>query len=429
MKFDGKSLLMLGSSTGSVNIIKYAKLHGCYTIVADNLPKEKSVAKTEADEYLSISTSDIVKLVELVKVRQIDAVVAGISEFNLLRAMEVSEITGLRYYCNRAQWDKIALKDQFRHLCISHGVPCPKTYFVGTTTSNIKWSEFKYPLVVKPVDGCASTGVYICPNEKDLGFRITDAFNVSEKGSIIIEEYVVGNEFTAHYTISEGKATLSCVDNRYPVSVHRGKVTTIPAARIYPSVYTNQYINRVNPAMIRLCESLQLKCGVVFVQGIYNPDMDRFWVFEGGIRSAAELPSRFLSIVNGIDYLQALVDYSLLGKSNFIREREDPFLNGKCCGIVSLVGKGGRIGRIEGLDSAVISTSSVIEYESRYPVGSLVPDTDTLRQLMIRFVMVCDTREQMVQDVKYLYDHVKVFDESGNNMIIHLDPIRILNDF
>ena len=102
MKFDGKRLLMLGSNAGSLNIIRYAKLQGCYTIVADNLPEEKSIAKAEADECFLISTDDVERLVELVKEKKIDAVMSGISEFNILKAMEVSEKSGLRYYCNRA---------------------------------------------------------------------------------------------------------------------------------------------------------------------------------------------------------------------------------------------------------------------------------------------------------------------------------------
>lgn len=428
-KFYGKRLLMLGSNAGSVNILKYVQKHGCYTIACDNLPREKSIAKTIADEHLLISTAEVDKLVEIVKERKIDAVMAGVSEFNLLKAMEISKKSGLRFYCNRTQWDNIGVKDRFRRLCIEYGVPCPKTYFVGATIPDNLWATFEYPLVVKPVDGSASEGVNICSDEETLITGVNEALAVSDTGSIIIEEYVAGNEFTAHYTINEGKATLSCADNRYSVAVHEGTVTTIPAARIYPSVYTDQYIANVNSAMIDLCESLRLEFGVLFVQGIYNPDTEQFWIFEGGLRSAAELPNRFLGIVNGVDYLQALAEYLLLGGNSFVPAKEDPFLNGHCCGIVSLVGRGGKVGRIEGLEEAVMSTPSILEYESRYPVGSLVPDGDTLRQLMIRFVMVCSTRQQMVHDVQYLNEHIQVFDEEGNNMLIYMDSNRIQNEF
>ena len=44
-KLDGKRLLMLGSSRGSVEMVKYAKSQGAYVLVTDYLPTEKSAAK------------------------------------------------------------------------------------------------------------------------------------------------------------------------------------------------------------------------------------------------------------------------------------------------------------------------------------------------------------------------------------------------
>ena len=70
-KFENKTLLVLGSSTGSVDIVNYAKENGAYTIVADYYPPEKSEAKQIADEAVEISTGDIEKLSEFIKNRKI----------------------------------------------------------------------------------------------------------------------------------------------------------------------------------------------------------------------------------------------------------------------------------------------------------------------------------------------------------------------
>jgi hypothetical protein len=123
-----------------------------------------------------------------------------------------------------------------------------------------------------------------------------------------------------------------------------------------------------------------------------------------------------------------LVDYALSCKSEYSREAEDPYMKGKCCGIVSFVAKGGTVGKIQGLEEAVEALSGVKEYESRYPVGSVTPDGDTLRQLMIRFVMICDSREQMIRDVDYLNSHITVLNDKGEDMVIRLDPKRLIND-
>ena len=54
-----KKMLMLGTSYGSIEMIRYAKKKGAYTIVTDYLEPEKSPAKYEADEYWMINTSEL----------------------------------------------------------------------------------------------------------------------------------------------------------------------------------------------------------------------------------------------------------------------------------------------------------------------------------------------------------------------------------
>lgn len=428
-KFSGKTLLMLGSNVGAVEMIRYAKENGAFTIAADYYSAERSAAKREADEAVLVSTADEVALGRLIEERHIDGVLSGVSEFNVSRAMSLSRRYGLPFYCTLEQWNCIEHKEKFRHLCDENMVPCPKTYYVGSNLENADRTSFQYPLVLKPVDACASKGVFICESERELMMHYKGAQSVSESGLVIIEEFAQGNEFTAHYTICDGKASLSCIDNRYPVAVHEGKVTTIPVARIYPSTYIDEYVEKVNPYMLKLCESLGLKNGVLFVQGIHDSATGKFWIFEAGLRSAGEAPNRFIAKINGIDYFELLVDTALLGKGTVDISKDDPYMAGKCCGIISFVAKHGIVGKIEGLEEATAATASVVSYENRYPVGSETPDTDTLRQLMIRFVMICDSREQMYRDVKYLNEHISVLNERGEDMVIRLDPVRILKEF
>lgn len=423
--FSGKKLLVLGSSTGAIDIVSYAKDNGAVVYVADNLPLEASIAKKAADVPIDISTSDVNALCELVRREHIDGCVSGISGFNLLRAMDVSDRCGLRYHFTRENWDAIETKDGFRALCESYSVPCPKTYYIGNSIDGIPWDDVTYPVVVKPVDNGASRGVFVCGSETELRKFAKRSLEESEAGRIIIEEFCDGKEFTAHYVIRNGHAHLVCMDNRYPVAVHDGNVTTIPAARIYPSLFLDEYVATVDASVANLFSSLDIECAVVFVQGLYDKKSGSFSVFEAGMRSAAELPNRFLDKVTGNDYIHMLVDYVLLGKSDYDEVRDDPSLKGRCCGIVSFVARGATVGEIQGLSETVKETPSVIQYESRYPVGSRTPDGDTLKQLMIRFVMNCDSREQMSKDIAYINSHVNVFDDAGNNMVIRFDPDRL----
>lgn len=421
-RFSGKTLLVLGSNVGATDIVTYARNHGARVIVTDYYPMEKSPAKKIADEHFLISTADLEQLSRLIEEQNVDGILAGISEFNILQAMALSQKYHLPFYCDKKQWDGIERKDKFRELCEIYHVPCPKVYYVGGRMSEADLKKIHFPAVLKPVDANASEGVHICVDMKDMRNFEIDALSKSDCGKMIVEEFAEGVEFTAHYTIAQGKAALSCIDHRYPVAVHKGQVTTVPIARIYPCIYLDEYIRQVNTAMLRLCEGVGLDTGILFVQGLYNESKNEFRIFEAGLRSAGEAPYRFIDRVNGVNAMNLLVDYTLSYRSEYDLDSEDPRLKGKCCGVISFVAKGGRVGSITGLKEAVADIPGVIEYENRYPVGSIVPDGDTLHQLMIRFVMICDSREQMIQDVKYLNEHISVLNEKGEDMVIKFVP-------
>ena len=426
-KFEGKKLLLLGSNVGTLDMIKYAKDNGAYTIVADNLPIKKSVGKQIADENTSISTGDFQALKDYIREKNINGVFAGVSEFNLLSAMKLCSHYGFPFYCTKEQWDSIEDKERFRIICKQHDVPCPKTFYTGSNLTNEMLSTIVYPVIIKPVDSSSSIGITICRNREALTTAIPKAKRNSEKGRFIIEEFFEGDEFTAHYTIANGVVTLSCVDNRVPVAVHPGDVTTIPLARLYPSTYTNEYIKQVNTQVIALCKSLKLETGVLFVQGLYSKKNNRFCIFEAGLRCSGEAPYRFIEKVNGINFMNNFIDYALLGRvDGFDSNKDDPYLHNKICCVTSFVAKGGKVGKIQNFEETVRKVPSIIDSECRYQIGDMVPDSNTLRQILLRFVLICDNREQLIKDIETINNSIKVLDDKGMDMCYTFDAKRFL---
>lgn len=416
-KFDGKKFLLLGTNVGTLELLSYARENGAYTIVVDNLPIEKSIGKQFSDDNALISTGDIKKLKNYIVEEKIDGIFAGISEFNMLKAMELCQQLCLPFYCTREQWDLIENKESFRKLCIEHDVPCPQTYYTGNMIDEAIRKTIRFPVIVKPVDSSSSIGITICNHREDLEKAIPDAIRNSEKGRIIIEDFFEGEEFTAHYTIVNNEVSLSCVDNRVPVAVHSGSVTTIPVARVYPSSFINEYIGQVNDKVISLCKSLELKAGVLFVQGLYNQNKNEFSIFEAGLRCAGEAPYRIIEKVNGVNFMNLFVDYALLGKvEDYDIKKDDPYLKGKVCCVTSFVSKGGKVGKIIGYDNIQKAVSSIVNKECRYQEGDETPDGNTLRQILLRFVLVCDTKEQLIDDVETINNTVQVINDNGEDM-------------
>ena len=428
-QLQGKKLLLLaGNLVGTDDIIKYARVNGVYTIVTDYLPFEKSFGKPLADESWDISTADVDTLKNRIIENKIDGVFAGVGEFNILKAMELCHSMGFHFYCTKEQWDLIENKESFRKLCEKYNVPCPRTYLTGSDVPGSVLNTITYPVIVKPVDASSSIGITICRDDESLRGAISVALKSSEKGRIIIEEFFEGEEFTAHYTIVNGKVSLSCIDNRVPVAVHSGSVTTIPVARIYPSSFINEYIDQVNNRMIELCESLDLTAGVLFVQGLYNRKQNKFSIFEAGLRCAGEAAYRITEKVNGNNFMNLFVDYSLLGKTdNYRIENDDPFMKGKMCCVTSFVSIGGIIGKIIGYEDALKTVPSIISSECRYHEGDTTPDGDTLRQIVLRFTLVCDSKEQMINDIECINQKVAVLNDKGEDMCLKFNARNYYN--
>lgn len=428
-KFSGKTLLVLGSNVSSVDIVTYAKKNGAHTIVADYLPKDSSEAKQMADEDLLISTADIQSLKQVVLEKNITGILAGVSEFNLLRAEQLSRLCGLSSFFSLDQYNQIESKQLFRNLCNSYNIPTPATYYIGSENKNLHKLICKYPVIVKPVDSSSSIGITICKDAPAVMEAQNIALQFSDSQQIIVEEFVVGDEFTATYTIANGRATLSAMDNRFPISCHSDS-TTIPIFRLYPSTFLPEYIKQVNSQMMELCDSLHLEVATLFVQGLYNKSLNRFAIFEGGLRCAGEAPYRFLEHVNSVNYLKMIVDYTLRVPIDYYDyQKEDPFLHGKVCGVLSYVSKGGIVGSINGYEDILPKMKTIVCAECRYKVGSTIPNGDTLRQIVLRFVLVCDNKDEMINTINDIVSNVSVLDCDGNNLCIPFDSSRVQNEF
>lgn len=284
------------------------------------------------------------------KEKNINGIIAGISEFNLIKAMKLYKINNLDFLFNMEQWKKISHKHDFRELCNKFNVSSPKTYYIGEEIDKKNFEDITYLAIVKPVDANTSRGVFVCKDIEELLDKSRESIKESGQGKIIVEEFVYGDEFTAHYTIVNGKASLYCMDNRYPVKVNEGNVTTIPVARLYPSSFLDSYMKKVDKSMLELCEGIGLRNSVLFIQGIYNEELDKFWIFEAGLRGAAESPNRIIKDIKGNDYFNILVDHVLNGESDYDISKNTPDLEGKTAGVVSLVSTGGVVGKIEGIE-------------------------------------------------------------------------------
>jgi len=414
MNLKNKKLLLLGgSSVSSAEIIEYAKSMGVYVIVADN--QEINAGKRIADESWLISTQDIEKLAEISAEVGIDGVFAGVSEFNLECAMTICRRLGLPFYANEQHWDICKNKDKFKDYCRLNYVPTVREYALGELDKTEFGYDVQYPVVIKPTDGSAADGVCLCVNEKELREAYPKALSFSKAGKVLVEEYVTGMETVAYYAIKDGEMSLSSMADKYLCSEGKGS-TPLPVAYVYPSRFLNRYVEQVDKAARRMFCQMGIKNGVLGIQGFYTGE--RFAFFEMGYRLGGTAQYRYTRILNRINSMEMMVNYSLTGKMcGYNLSLDNPYFN-KCCCTFSLLSHEGKVAKVLGLD-IVRALPGVIKIEQRYLEGDWVAKSGTVRQVTLRFNLVEETREKIVETMRYIQKVADVIDAEGKSMLFH----------
>ena len=413
-KFDGKNFLMLGTTIGSVDMVKYAKSEGAHVIVIDYLPIEKSEAKQYADETFMISTVDIDAIVKLARAKKVDGVFAGASELNLQSTEAVTSAMGLPCYFTREQWNMTENKAVFKELCRKFSIPIAKTYYFDDIPTSEDIKDIEYPVIIKPVDRCASIGMHIANNDKEFLEGYKDAYEKSFCHQVTVEEYIIGNEFSAYYTFIGGECRLSIVFDKYLNREQEGFVP-IPEAYVFPSRIQEKYIREVNENVKRMYLSIGLKNAVACVQGV--TDGKKIAVFEAGLRLGGTALYNFIEEINGINTMKLMVDYSILGKMEADINLENPEMGGKRGCLLSVLNGGGVVGKINGYEEAckVVGVSAP---QMRYKVGDRIPQNGTLQQSHLRFYVIRDTAQELKESIEQIQKLISVTDENGNNMLL-----------
>ncbi len=208
-ELEGKRLLVLGGSLWKDAVKQFCSENGITLIAAGNDPG--AAINAVADEYRNINSTDAEAMKKFIRENKVDGVYMGGNEPVIARACGYVNELGLPCYCTPDQWNALQDKKRFKELCRQFGLPVAREL----DPSQVK--EEDYPVVTKPVDGCASKGFSVCRNARELENGIRLSAEASPSGRVIVEQYVPNNAVGVIYTVSEGRIIFSAIEDKYPV--------------------------------------------------------------------------------------------------------------------------------------------------------------------------------------------------------------------
>lgn len=210
-----KKVLLLGGSQLQVLSVKTAKRMGYYTIVCDYNPNNPG--RQFADEYHCVSTTDKEAVLRLARELKVDGIVCYASDPAAPIAAYVSEHMGLSTSPLESV-EVLAYKDKFREFLAKNNFNVPKAKGYAYEELENMLSEvhnFKFPVIVKPVDSSGSRGVKRIDFPDQLRSAVDEAMIFSRCKRFIVEEYVDGYQIEGDGFTVDGKLVFWCFANVY----------------------------------------------------------------------------------------------------------------------------------------------------------------------------------------------------------------------
>ena len=405
-----KKLLLLGTSLASIEIVQTAREMGCYTIVTDNLDPELSPAKKESDEYWMISTDDLDALEKKCREENVNAVFAGVSEFNLDMVKALTERLGLPCYIEDSAWKYARDKSAFKQKCREIGVPVVEEYEVSDPPVAEELVGIEYPVVVKPVDGSGNKGLSICYNEEELIKGCEKARENSQSRNILIERYVTGEETWNYYYLADGEVRYVYSGRvyrqpGYPTFLYSCGTTTIRS--------TQEYLDKVNDKCEAFIKAIGCRRGIAWFQFIRD-EKGRFYALEMAQRISADSAGKAIQNAIGVNALKWMLDVAF-GEDHKVEDLpqtyKPPYKTTHNVYYL-FAEKSGIVSTMQGLDELD---------RNEYNVSILAhPGThvDKYRN-MVRLVFNAHSSQEMCDKIKHVNDTVQILDENGENLYIH----------
>ncbi len=422
MDFSGKKLLILGANPETAGLVKKANEMGIYTIVTDYDPN--AYAKQFASEPLNIDATDVESLYKYAIDEKVDGVMVGVAELLLIPYQKLCEKLGFPYYAEANIFELMTDKKMFKDVCREYDVPVVEEYYVDPEDEST-FSNVKLPVVVKPVDSCSSKGISVCKTEEELKIGIEKALSFSQSKRIIIEKYMTGEEVVLYYTFQNGEPILTAMCDRYTNKEQKG-VAQLPTCYIFPSRHLKKYMEETDGKVRNMFRNIGVKHGITFIQSFIDEDGGvRF--YEPGYRLNGAQEHYVVNAVTGIDARELMINFAFTGKmtDEDLTKKANPMFSKWGCKLSPLV-KPGKIGKIAGLEK-IAEIPEIISINPSYRVGDSVTGIGTLKQIICRFFIVADTKQELKSVIDKIHDNLIVEDENGDSMLLTLFDTDILD--
>ncbi len=194
-----RSVLIFGVGELQKSIINRAKGMGLYTVGID--PCADAVCKDDVDAFEVVGGQDFEGTLNIAQKYNVSAIVTAATDKPLIMMAKIAKELHLPFFSEEtAAWstDKFQMKQRF----LEGGVPCARGRLIKSADEA---DDLYFPLIVKPRDNSGSRGVIFCRTKEELKSAIEEALSYSRLETVLVEEFIEGQEYSIESLHFEGK--------------------------------------------------------------------------------------------------------------------------------------------------------------------------------------------------------------------------------
>lgn len=209
-----KNILIIGAGYNQLNLVRSAKELGYTTVVIDIV--DDSPGKQFSDFFYVLPPTDFKAHCSVIEKHDIK----GIATTQMEKPLQFMAKLAAKYGFNFPKeesvlWarNKFLMKQRF----LKNSVACANGVLIRSKEELLEkdFSNFEFPLIIKPVDSFSSRGVYKVNDLNELKERHEITKTFSSDGTALVEEFISGNMISVEGFVFKNKPTIIQLTERY----------------------------------------------------------------------------------------------------------------------------------------------------------------------------------------------------------------------
>lgn len=390
-----KRLLILGGSILQLPGIFKAIDMGIYVITLDG--DSNAIGREYSNEFHHISTLDTEKILELALKIKPDGIITLASDQPMKSVAFVGQKMNLVTISNSVA-KNTTNKGEMRKVLKGNNIPIPFFCTVSSLSEFlVEAPKFKLPFIVKPTDSSGSRGVTLVKSLDDLEEVYSYANKISRTSQVIIEEYLIGPEFSIEAISYKGKTNIIAITEKET----SGAPYFVEMGHMIPARISEQKKKEISKIVKGTIKALKIDDGPSHCEVIYTNNGPK--IVEIGARLGGDnITTHLVPLATGYDIVKETINIAV---GNPLEE----VVNINRMAVIKYIksDQRGWINKIEGLEH-IKSSSYFVELQIIKNMGAYIDSVKSSSDRIGYFILTGENHKEVVEESERLLSKINI---------------------